>query len=55
MVFQKGQLFERFLINQSRISSHSLHSLGFEYKTSPSFPLCYDDSTGNLILIHGSC
>ena len=46
MVFQKGQLFERFLINQSRSYSNSLHSIGFEYKTSPSFPLCYDDSTG---------
>lgn len=51
MVFQKGQLFERFLLNQSQISSNSLHSIGFDFKTSPSFSFCYDDSTGSMRLI----
>ena len=51
MVFQKGQLFERFLLNQSQISSNSLHSIGFDFKTSPSFSFCYDDSTGSIRLI----
>ena len=65
MVFQKGQLFERFLLNQpglageSRSHSESLHSICLDYKSAPAFSYnvfqdsCYDESTGlSLIKIY---
>ena len=58
MVFQRGQLFERFLLNQpglngqTRSRSDSLHSICLDYKSSPAFSYnlltdsCYEESTG---------
>ena len=64
MVFQKGQLFERFLLNQPGLAGKcqsNSESVCLDYKSSPAFSYsrfedsCYDESTGLSRINYISC